>query len=103
MILEHTGATPVEDVTKHALGVDVTLVSSTAKPSHSLHGILRHALPMLVQEAEGKLCLRVALISGESIPLCRLRVVTWYAPASSVHRSELVLGRREPLFGLKPA
>ncbi len=102
MILWHTVATPIENVTKHALGESIALIGGAAKPSHGLHVILGYALPFPIYEAKNKLRLRISLLSGQSIPLCRLCVVAWQATAFSVHRAELVLGLREAMFGLAP-
>src|ERR1035437_4691558 len=54
--------------------------------------VLHHAATVVVRDPEIELCLGVALVRGEAIPLCCLHVVLRYASAFLVHGTEAELG-----------
>ena len=77
----------------------VALVGGEAKPFGGLGVVARHAVAVVVQNAETVLRVGVALRRGEAIPFRRLPIVAGNAMAVVVEDAEIVLRRGKPLLG----
>src|SRR6516225_9692434 len=80
-------------------GARVALVGGLFVPLACLGGILRHALTVVVMQAEGKHSFRAALIDGLLVPLARLGVVLRHTLTAGVKGAKANHGIDAALVG----
>lgn len=83
----------VQQFGEPTLGVGIALLGSFPKPLDGFRAILRHAISVLVHEAESGLGLNVTLLSSLATPLNLFYAVFRHADAVAIHNPKQTSGR----------
>ncbi|MPM44147.1 hypothetical protein SDC9_90825 [bioreactor metagenome] len=102
LLIFYTADSVPQHFTKFKTCIGEVLVCGAGIKGKGCFMILIHTLAMVIQTAEGILCVLIILICGRGEPVCRLQIVLLRAKSCGIHFSYAVLGVLPCLFFLGP-